>query len=130
MNPRQSYKKIERAASILVCGWVINNVIGTASIIFSIYLIWWKWHFGLLGILIFVLLTWLVNGVILPFVFGIFNKPFAILARQGEVELAEQGVIDDLIIVKLTQVKVEQWPKYIVQNLSEENLKKIFHEYK
>ena len=45
-------------------------------------------------------------------------------------ELVEQGIIDDLVIVKLTQVKVEQWPKYIVQNLSEENLKKIFHEYK
>ncbi|MFA5532160.1 MAG: hypothetical protein WDA13_00985 [Candidatus Shapirobacteria bacterium] len=130
MNPQQSYKKIEKAATILVYGWVANNVIGTISIIFSIYLIWWKWHLGFLGVLVFIFITWLINGVVLPFVFKIFNKPFAEMARQGEFELAELDVIDDLIIVKLTNTKIEQWPKCIVQNLSEENLIKIFPDYK
>lgn len=130
MNAQKSYKKIEKAAAILVYGWVTNNVVGAISIIFSIYLIWWKWHLGLLGVLVFILITWLINGVVLPFVFKIFNKPFAEMARQGEVELVEQGVIDDLIIVKLTQIRVEQWPKYIVQNLSDDNLTKIFPDYK
>jgi len=130
MNPQQSYKKIEKAATILAYGWVANNVIGTISIIFSIYLIWWKWHLGLFGVLVFILITWLITCVVIPFMFKIFNKPFIEMARQGEFELAELDVINDLIIVKLTNTKVEQWPKCIVQNLSEENLIKIFPDNK
>lgn len=130
MNAQESYKKIEKAATVLVYGWVVNNVIGAISIIFSIYIIWWKWHLGLFGVLVFIFITWLITCVVIPFIFKIFNKPFTEMARQGEIELAEQGVIDDLIIVKLTQIRVEQWPKCIVQNLSDDNLIKIFPDYK
>jgi len=130
MNAEQSYKKIERAATILAYGWVLNNVIGVISIIFSIYFIWWKWHLGLFGVLVFILITWLITCVVIPFIFKIFNKPFTEMARQGEFELAELGIIDDLIIVKLTDTKVEQWPKCIIQNLTDENLIKIFPNYK
>ena len=123
---KNAYKKIEKAATILAYGWVANNIIGTISIIFSIYFIWWKWHLGLFGAPVFILITWLITCVVIPFVFKIFNKPFAEMARQGEFELVELGIIDDLIIVKLTNTKVEQWPKVIVQSLTDEKLQMIF----
>lgn len=126
VKAKNAYKKIEKAATILAYGWVANNVIGTISIIFSIYLIWWKWHLGLFGVLVFILITWLITCVVIPFIFKIFNKPFIEMARQGEFELVELDVIDDLIIVKLTNTKVEQWPKVIVQSLTDEKLQMIF----
>jgi hypothetical protein len=48
---------------------------------------------------------------------------------EGKIELAEARVLDNMTIAKLMDAKVVQWPKVIVQGLSEENLKKIFPKY-
>jgi len=130
MNASQSYKKIYKASTILVYGWVANNLIGTVSNIFLIYFIWWKFHMGFFGIFMFLLTTWIVNGLILPTIFRLFNQPFAMQARDGAIELEDMGIIDAELSFKLNNTKVEYWPKYITQGLSDENLNKIFPGYK
>jgi len=125
----QSYKKIEKASSTLVILWLLNNILGGLGIIISIYLVWWVWHLGFLGILVFIIMFLIINSVILPFIFNKINKSFDELAMEGKIELADARVIDNITIVKLANAKVEQWPRIIVQNITEENLKKIFPKY-
>lgn len=128
-TPEQIYKVIEKSSSVLVTNWVINNLLGLLSILLAIYLIWGRWHMGILGILVLVANVGFVNGFLLPTIFGIINQPFAEKARSGAIELEDIGIIDVKLSQTLSDTKVEYWPKYIVQGLSEENIKKIFPKY-
>ena len=128
-TPEQSYKKIEKASSTLAFLWLLNNILGGVGIVVSIYLVWWVWHLGFLGILVFIVMFLIINSVLLPFIFNKLNKSFDELAMEGKIELAEVRVLDNMTIAKLMNAKVVQWPRVIVQGLSEENLKKIFPKY-
>lgn len=124
MNALQAYKKIEKAATILAWGWLLNNLLGLISILVLIYLIWWKWHLGILGG-VFVLLAgiWIVNSVVLPALFSLLNKPFAEMAKSEAVRLAVLGVINDELVQKLADTKVEYWPKVIASSMTAEEFR-------
>lgn len=124
MNALQSYTKIEKAATILVWGWLLNNLLGLISILVMIYLIWWKWHLGILGG-VFVLLAgiWIINSVILTALFSLLNKPFAEMAKLEAVRLAVLGIISDELVVKLADTKVEYWPKVIASSMTAEEFR-------
>ncbi len=129
LTPQQSYKKIEKASSTLIVLWLLNNILGGVGIIISIYLVWWVWHLGFFGVVVLIVMSLIINSVILPFIFNKINKTFDELAMEGKIELAEVRILDNVTIVKLANAKVEQWPKVIIQNITEENLKKIFPKY-
>ena len=118
MNALQAFQKVERAATILVWGWMLNNLLGTISIIVLVYLLWWKWHLGLLGVVVLLVGIWVINCAILPSVFRIVNKPFAEMAKAGAVRLAVLGAISEETVKKLAEAKVEHWPKLIVQSMA------------
>ena len=124
MNALQAFKKIERAATVLAWGWVLNNLLGLVSIIVLIYLIWWQWLLGIWGVLALLIGIWVVNSVLLPALFSMLNKPFAEMAKAGAVRLAVLKVIDDDIVKKLADTKVEYWPNVIASSLSQEDFEK------
>lgn len=122
MNARQAYKQILKASKVIAYGWVINNLLGLVSILLSIYFVWWKWNMGLLGIIVSFFIIWFINGLLLPKIFQIINIPFEKKAVNGAETLISLGVISSSTIINKT---IYTWPKYIVQNLTEENIKLI-----
>ncbi len=122
MNALQAYKKVEKAATILAWGWLLNNLLGLVSILLLIYF-WWKWHLGILGVFVLLVGIWIINSVILPALFSILNKPFAEMAKSGAVRLAVLGVISDDMVQQLADTKVEYWPKVIISSMTTEEFR-------
>ena len=123
MNALQAFHKVQKAAAILMIGWMINNILGFASIGVLIYYIWWQWHLGWLGIVALGIGIWLVNTVALPLLFSLINAPFAQMARSGAIRLIDLGIIDDYTLGKLEKTKVEHWPDVIASSMSNEEFR-------
>jgi uncharacterized membrane protein len=128
MNALQAYKKVEKAATILAWGWLLNNFLSLVSILALIYLIWCKWHLEVLtGTFVLLAGIWIINFVLLPALFSLINKPFAEMAKSGVVKLAVLGVINDELVKQLADKKVEYWPKIIASSMTAEEFRqKIF----
>lgn len=124
MNALQAYKKVEKAATILAWGWLLNNFLGLVSILVLVYFIWWRWQLGILGVLVVLAGIWIINSVALPALFSLLNKPFAEMAKSGAVRLATLGIIDVDTIRKLADTKVEYWPKIIVSSMTQEEFRR------
>jgi len=125
MNALQAFQKVQKAATILVWGWMLNNLLGLVSIVLLVYLIWWEWHLGIVGVLVLLVGIWVTNSLILPGLFSILNQPFAQMAKSGAVRLAVLGVIDDETVQKLAETKVEYWPKVIAGSMTAEEFRRI-----
>lgn len=130
MNALQAYRKIERSANTLASVWLLNTILGLVSIILLTYIIWWKWRLGFIGIISFVGYFWLINSIILPMIASFIRKPVAEEARSSMVKLVALGVIDDNLLKKLTNEKVELWPKTITTSMTSKELKEKIIENK
>lgn len=120
MNAKQAYTRVAIASGILAYGWLFNNLIGILSIPVLIYLIWWKWNFGFLGVVVLIVGVWIFNSVVLPIIFSVLNMPFAALAKSGAVRLGVLGAIDESTVLKLSKTKVEYWPQVIYDSMPED----------
>lgn len=123
MNALQAYKKIETAAKIVAWGQLFNNLLGLISFFISIYLIWWKWHLGIIGgVFVFFVGIWATNSIFLPALFGILCKPFDEMAKSGAVRLAVLHVINEDTVKKLADTNVTYWPRIIISSMTDEEL--------
>jgi hypothetical protein len=124
MSALQAFRRIEKAATILTWGWVLNNLLGSVSTVILIYFIWWRWHLGVFGMLVLLVGVWVINSTILPTLFGVLNKPFAEMAKSGAVRLVVLKAIDDDTVWKLSDTKVEHWPEIIVASMTQEEFRR------
>lgn len=123
MNALQAFGKVEKAATILAWGWVLNNLLGLVSTVLLAYFIWWRWQLGILGVFVLLAGGWAINSVILPTLFGVLSKPFAKMATSGAARLAVLKVIDDDTVRKLADVTVEHWPEIITASMTQEEFR-------
>ncbi|MBU6371027.1 MAG: hypothetical protein KGH93_00325 [Patescibacteria group bacterium] len=117
-NAKKSYEKIINAAIALQIIFILDNILDLILIFFLVWYIWFKMHWGFLGIIIFIFTFWVFHKLIFPKIVYLIKIPFINMAKSGVVRLATLNIIDDEMVKRLASIEVELWPKTIHMNMS------------
>lgn len=117
MNEAQeAIKSIIKCSDRLTVHYMINNILGIASIGIIIYMCWWVWEIGWWGLPITMVGIYVFNSFILKIVFGFLNKPIAEKAGENLQFLLYNGNIDSDFYNQISKIKVEHWGDLILKN--------------
>ena len=109
-----AYKTIEKSGIRLYNAWVLNNLIGISSIIIMLYIIWGVWNPNwVIGVIVLLLWSWVINSKVLPYIYGIYNKPIEESAWDAGIFLQNSGKINEEVSVLLTKTKIWKWTAII-----------------
>jgi len=118
MNETQeSIKTIVKCSDRLTVHYMINNILGIASIGLLIYLCWWVWEIGWWGLPLTLVGIYIFNSVVLQIIFGILNKPIAEKAGENLRFLLYNGTIDSDFYNQISKIKVEHWGDLILKHV-------------